>query len=187
MNWKQSFPEVFSDGLVTCTKAKAKFELKKNATPTFKLKRRVPFVSLDPINKELDRIKKIDLISKIDYSEWASPTVYVKKMNNKIRIYADFSTGLKESLMQHNYTLKSPDEIFAKLNGRNFFSKRRLSKSPSEQWFLKTINIHRGSYKFNRLPFGINLAPRIFQQIMDTVLAGLHCDQAYLNDEIIKR
>ena len=34
---------------------------------------------------------------------------------------------------------------------------------------LLTINTHRGLYKINRLQYGINIAPTIFQKIMDTM------------------
>ena len=36
---KRKFPEVFSEDLKTCTKAKVKFEVKENATPVFRPKR----------------------------------------------------------------------------------------------------------------------------------------------------
>ena len=49
----KSFQKFFSEGHGTCTKAKAKFEVKGNATPVFRPKRSVPFAAIDPINKEL--------------------------------------------------------------------------------------------------------------------------------------
>ena len=45
----------------------------------------------------------------MDYSEWAGPTVYVKKKNNKIRARADFSTGMKNCSETYNYPLLSPE------------------------------------------------------------------------------
>ena len=68
----------------------------------FKTKRTVPFVLLEQINEELDRLVKTEVLSKPEYSEWAVPTVYVKKKSKEIRICADFSTfnlntSLKES------------------------------------------------------------------------------------------
>ncbi|VDN26003.1 unnamed protein product [Gongylonema pulchrum] len=50
---------------------------------------------------------------------------------------------------------------------------------------LLTINTHRGLYRYNRLPFGVKSAPGIFQQIMDTMLAGLKGTVAYLDDVIV--
>ena len=59
MELKGSFPEVFSAGLVKCTKIKAKFELKENTRPIFRKKRNVPFAVTEEINKELDRLVNI--------------------------------------------------------------------------------------------------------------------------------
>ena len=56
-----------------------RFELKDNVKPVFKPKRKVPFSSLETIDKELRRLEENGVIKKVDYSEWASPTVYVKK------------------------------------------------------------------------------------------------------------
>ena len=116
----KKFSEIFfSEG--TCTKAKVKFEVQENVTPVFRPKRSVPFVALDPINKELERLEDLGVIYKVDYSEWASLTVYMKK-KNKICIYADFSMGLNDSLQYHNHPLPTLEEIFAKLNDGKFFS-----------------------------------------------------------------
>ncbi len=103
-----------------CTKAKTKFEVKENATTIFSLKRSVPFAAFDPINKELERLENLGFLSKVDYSEWALPTVYMKKKNNKICVCAGFSTGLNDSLQNYNYLLPSLKEIFAKLNSGKF-------------------------------------------------------------------
>ena len=59
-------------------------------------------------NQELEQLEKMRIISKIDYPDWAAPTVYVKKKNEKIRVCADFSTGLKDCLKDHTYPLPSP-------------------------------------------------------------------------------
>ena len=111
---KRKFPIVFSEGLGMCIKAKVEFEVEENATPIFRLRRSVFFMALDPINKELKRL---------DNSEWASLTVYMKEKNYKICVCADFSTGPNDSLQNYNYLLPIPEEIFTKLNGGKFFSK----------------------------------------------------------------
>ena len=62
-------------------------------TPTksiFKPKRDMPFVILEPINKELKRLENLGVLSKVEYADWTSPTVYVKEKNHKIRACADF-------------------------------------------------------------------------------------------------
>lgn len=50
---------------------------------------------------------------------------------------------------------------------------------------LLTINTHRGLFQYNRLSFGVKSAPGIFQQIIDTMLAGLPGVVSYLDDIVI--
>ena len=189
---KESFPDVFSGGLGRCNKMTAKLELKTDSQPVFKKKRNIPFASLNQIDKELDRLEKTGVISKIQYSKWAAPAVYVRKKSNEIRVCADFSTGLNAALKDFNYPLPNPSEVFTKLNQGVYFSKIDLSDAylqiPMEEDSSKLlcINTHRGLYKFERLPFGVKIAPSLFQQVMDAMLGGLDFTIAYLDDILIK-
>ena len=76
---KSEFNKVFADELGCCTKTEVRFELKDNVKLIFKPKRKVPFSSLETIDKELRRLEENGVIKKVDYSEWASPTVYTEK------------------------------------------------------------------------------------------------------------
>ena len=129
MELKGSFPEVFSAGLRKYTKVKAKFEVKENTHPIFRKKRNVPFAATEEINKELDRIVNMSILSKVEFSEWAAPTVYIRKKSKEIRVCADFSTGLNAALKDYHYPLPSPEEVFNKLNGRKVFSKIDLREA----------------------------------------------------------
>ena len=80
---KEAYQEIFSSGLGRCTKMMAKFELQDNIQPVFKKKWNVPFASSEQINEELDRLVKSGVLSKLKYTEWAAPTVYVKKKKSK--------------------------------------------------------------------------------------------------------
>ena len=79
MELKGSFPEVSSAGLGKCTKIKAKFELKENTRLIFRKKRNVLFTATEEMNKELDRLVNMGILSKVEFSEWAAPTVYIRK------------------------------------------------------------------------------------------------------------
>ena len=50
---------------------------------------------------------------------------------------------------------------------------------------LTTINTHKGLFKYNRLPFGISLAPSIFQRILETLLADIPRVSVYLDDILV--
>ena len=154
----------------------------------FKEKRNVPFVSLPQINEELDRLERAGLLSKIEYNQWASPTVYVKEKSKEIQVCADFSMGPNLALKDYHYLLPSPEEIFAKLNEGNFFPKIDLRDVylqiavVEDCSKLLCINAHRVLYKLGRLPFGVKVALAIFQQVMDTMLSDLDFAVAYLVD-----
>ena len=79
MELKGSFPEVFSAGLGKCTKIKAKFELKENTCPIFRKKRNVPIAATEEIDKELDQLVNMGILSKVEFSEWAVPPVHIGK------------------------------------------------------------------------------------------------------------
>ena len=126
---KGSFPEVFSVGLGKCSRIRAKFELKENTRPIFRKKRNVLFAATEEINKELNQLVNMGILSKVEFSEWAAPTVYIRKKSKEIRACADFSTGLNAALKDYHYPLPSPEEVFNKLNGGKVFLKIDLSEA----------------------------------------------------------
>lgn len=188
---RQQFPEVFDSSLGLCTKTTAVLHLKPGAKPVFRPKRAVSYAALPSVEKELQRLEDLQIISKVDFSAWAAPIVVTKKANGSIRICADFSTGLNNVLESHNYPLPIPEDIFATLAGGRIFSKIDLAdaylqiKVDDASRQLLTINTHKGLYQYNRLCFGIKSAPGIFQQTMDTMLAGLAGTVSYLDDLIV--
>ena len=85
---------------------------------------------------------------------------------------------MNAALKDYHYPLPSPEEVFNKLNGGKVFSKIVL-QIPVEE------NISKLLYKFDRLAFGIKVAPAIFQQVMDTMLGSFDYTFAYLDDIVI--
>ena len=49
-----------------------------------------------------------------------------------------------------------------------------------------TINTHKGLFKLNRLSFGLKVTHSLYQQVMDTILAGLDFTITYLDNILIK-
>ena len=188
---QQRFYKLFSSELGLCNRSSATLYLKEGSRSIFRPKRPVPLASLKSVEIELDRLEAANVLSKVNYSDWAAPIVAVKKANGSIRICGDFSTGLNDCLELHQYPLPHPDNIFATLNGGKYFSKIDFADAylqvPVEEKSkpLLTINTHRGLYRYNRLPFGIKSAPGIFQQIIDVMLADLPGVVGYIDDIIV--
>ncbi|XP_055584890.1 uncharacterized protein K02A2.6-like [Uranotaenia lowii] len=141
------------------------------------------------VDQELDRLQKLNIISSVDYSEWAAPIVVVRKANGTIRICGDYSTD--DRLQSHQYPLPVPQDIFSKLAGCTIFSQIDLTDAflqievDDSCKHLLTINTHRGLYQYNRLLPGVKAAPGPFQQLIDTMLAGLPGTSEYFDDLVV--
>ncbi|XP_058456917.1 uncharacterized protein K02A2.6-like [Malaya genurostris] len=99
--------------------------------------------------------------------------------------------GLNAVLESNNYPLPLPEDIFAKMANCRIFSHIDLSDAylqvpvdEASQPFL-TINTHEGLFQFTRLSPGIKAAPGAFQQLMDSMLAGLKRTTGYLDDILV--
>ncbi|XP_041785534.1 uncharacterized protein K02A2.6-like [Anopheles merus] len=127
----------------------------------------------------------------VDFSEWAAPIVAVRKPNGRVRICADYSTGLNEALEPNHYPLPTPEEIFAQLNGSTVFSIVDLSDAylqlevDDDSKKLLTINTHRGLFRFNRLAPGVKSAPGVFQRVVDGMIADIPGVRSFIDDVIV--
>ena len=69
---KTSSPQLFSDVLGCCNKTEVKLYVLADVQPVFRARRPVPFAALQPIEAELDRLQKLDIISPVEFSDWAA-------------------------------------------------------------------------------------------------------------------
>ncbi|CAI5445708.1 unnamed protein product [Caenorhabditis angaria] len=173
------FPDTFTEGLGCCSKTKAVFHLKPDVTPIFRKARPVSYASLPLLSAEIERLVATSVLRPVEHSDWASPIVCVKKKNGKIRLCADYSTGLNDRLQDNQHPLPLPEEIFNTLNGGRYFSTIDFSEAylqvevADESKHLTTINTHLGLFEYERMPFGMKTAPGIFQSLVDSMTSGL--------------
>ncbi|XP_011861714.1 PREDICTED: uncharacterized protein K02A2.6-like, partial [Vollenhovia emeryi] len=185
------FPSLFAEELGTCHNFKVKFNLADNAQPVQNSCRQIAFAMETLLEEELKRLESLDIIERVEASSWTSPIVIVKKRNGKIRLCADYSTGVNRALVDNKHPLPIMESIFSKLNGNRFFSQIDLSDAffqlviDEDHREVTTITTPKGLYRFKRLPFGIKTAPAIFQQAMDVTISGLEEVYAYLDDVVV--
>lgn len=188
---KAKFPRLFEAKLGLCNKTKASLTLKPGSKPIFRKARPVPFAATAPIEAELKRLQLMNVISPIEYSDYAAPIVVVKKSDGRIRICADYSTGLNDSLEPNKYPLPTPEDINSKLAEFKYFSKIDLSDAflqielDDDAKKLMAINTHCGMFQVNRLQPGIKTAPGFFQQLVETMMCGAPGTFPYIDDFII--
>ncbi|XP_055842359.1 uncharacterized protein K02A2.6-like [Episyrphus balteatus] len=203
---RQEYKGLFDEP--ACIKVDVQLHLKPGAIPVFRAKRPVAYSVIPIIEKELKRLEDLGIITPVDFSEWAAPIVAVRKQNDESNfaelreancgrdrprstICGDYSSGPNDALEPHQYPLPISDDIFATLSNKNIFSHIDLTDAylqipvSTESRKCLTINTHKGLYNVNRLAPGVKSAPGAFQQLMDTLLAGLKGVAAYLDDIII--
>lgn len=134
---------------------------------------------------EINRLLELGVISPVTCSEWATPIVPVVKMNGDLRICGDFKVTVNPALCVERYPIPRIEDLFSSLAGGQRFTKLDLSNAYLQVPFAEssrkclTITTSKGLFCYSRLPFGIALAPAIFQRAMDQILQGLpnvHCN-----------
>lgn len=140
---------------------------------------------------EIDRLLQQEVISPVQFSDWATPIVPVMKKSGSVRNCGDFKVTINPALCVEHYPIPWIEDLFACLSGGHRFNKLDLSQAylqvpvSEESRKYLTITTHKGLFRYNRLPFGITSAPAIFQKTMDQVLQGLTNVHCFLDDMLV--
>ncbi|KAI5751278.1 hypothetical protein M8J77_006027 [Diaphorina citri] len=186
------YEDVFTDKIGTIPNEKGCLILKPDATPIFFKPRPVPYSRKEKIEKELDRLEKDGILTKVEHSDWGTPIVPIDKPNGDIRICADYKVTLNKCIQDMNYPIPRIDDIFAQMNGGKYFCTLDLSKAylhyemDEQSAMLQSLSTHKGVYRVNRLMFGVKVAPGLWQQFMDKLLQGVPGVQCFFDDIIIQ-
>ena len=131
--------------------------------------------------------------AKLNVTPGAQPKIFKPRSvrDGQIRLCGDYKVTVNPILDIDQYPFLKPDDIFATLSGGKHFTTLDLSHANSQLLLdedsrkYATINAHKGLYQYTRLPFGIALAPAVFQRIMDTILQGMESVAHYIDDVIV--
>ena len=111
---------------------------------------------------------KLEIIPKVDVSEWGTPIVPVVKPSGALRVWG-LQSDSQASATSESVSSPHPEELFATLNGGQKFTTLELSETYLQIELeegaktYNTINTYKGLYCFNRLPYSIASAPAIIQ------------------------
>ena len=187
----QSIHSVSSHQLPVIKNIKAKIALKEGCRPIFKKARPVPIANQENVKKELDRLENLGIITPINYSEYASPVVWVKKKDGSLRMCADFKVTLNDHIIQDSYPTPSIEEIFSNLSDAQYFAKIDLTSAYNqielcdEAKKISVINTTKGMYQLNRLQMGMRNSSSIFQRCIEQITKGLEGLIIYQDDILI--
>lgn len=91
---KLNFSDIFDGKMGLCNKTTAQQVIKPDKQPIFRPPRPVAYAVRHLVEDELQRLQDANIITPVNYTEWAAPVVVIRKTDGRIRLCADFSTGL---------------------------------------------------------------------------------------------
>ena len=146
----------------------------------------------EKVEKELQNLETQGIITPVKFSKWAAPIVPVLKDNKQtVQICGDYKlTANRASCMEH-YPTPKVEDLFSTLAGGTLFTKLDMSQAylqllvDDQSKELLTVNAHKGLFAYNRLPFGVSLAPGIFQHTMESLLKSIPNVLVYLDNILI--
>lgn len=105
----------------------------------------------------------------MEFSRWVTPIVPIPKRDETFHICGDFKVTLNPVLQVDQHPIPKPEDTFTSLAVGKLFTTLDLSQAyqqlmlNEESKKLVTICTHLGLFRYNWLPFGVALAPAIFQ------------------------
>ena len=176
-NLIQQYEDVF--GEIGCLKEDYHININPEVKPVIHPPRKIPLSMLEKLRAELERMKKLDVIDKVDEpTDWVSSLVIVEKPNGQLRLCLD-PRDLNTAIKRHHHPMPTVDEILGKLGGAKVFSKLDASsgywqiKVDDESSKLLTFNTPFGRHRFKRLPFGIHSAAEVFQKKISQIISDI--------------
>lgn len=163
-----------------------------NATPRmFPLRPTMPHLR-PVVDKHIDVMLKHGIIEP-SQSPWGASVLLVPKKGTELRFCLDFRL-VNACTVADSYPLPRAADALSSLSGNSFFSALDalagfwnipMADEASKQ--RTAFRCHRGSFQFNRMPFGLRNAPAAFQRYMDNALSGLNfrCALIYLDDILV--
>ncbi|XP_061514505.1 uncharacterized protein K02A2.6-like [Anopheles gambiae] len=188
----ENFREVFSDTPGKLIGPPAKVHLKPGATPIFSKAREVPLSLRERYAAEINKKIAAGFYERVDYSEWASPTHIVVKMNGNIRITGNYKPTVNPRMIVDEHPIPKVEDIFNKLKGDAFFCHLDLTDAythlPIDDDFKHVLTLNtvtHGLIRPTRAVYGAANIPAIWQRRMESVLQDLNNVVNFYDDIIV--
>lgn len=170
---------------------KVRLPIDENVRPVRQPVRRVPLAHLSTVKEKLDEMLSQSIIEKVEEpSEWISPMVPVFKDNGEVRICIDMRRA-NTAIKRAEYPLPTIDEMLPLFSNAKYFTTLDIKQAffqcelHEDSRPITTFNTPWGRYRFNRLMFGVNCAPEIFQRTLENMLLGLDNVINFIDDILV--
>ena len=191
-NILSNYPAVF-DNSVGKLEGELHLYTKQDVTPSKAAPREIPLSVKNKFIAEIKDLQEQGIIEKVtEPTDWVSAPTIVNKPSakNGLRLCID-SRPLNTALKRSEYPIPTVDQLLTEISNAKVFT---LADIKSAFWhvpldepssLLTTFNTPVGRMKWNRMPFGISVAPEEFQRRIDESLEGLEGTKAIADDILI--
>ena len=119
------FPQLFDGAMDRIKNRKVTLHIDKSVTSVTQIHRRIPFQVRKDVERELDRLKRLDIIEKVEGPTfWVSPIVAVLKTSG-VRLCIDMRKA-NSAIKRIKHATPTIDDLIADLNGTVVFSKQNM-------------------------------------------------------------
>ena len=169
-------------------------EIDKSIVPKKVTTNRIPLAYKARVN---ERLREMEAQGIIEATEWSTPWISALEVvpkksakGNDFRVVEDMRNANK-AIMRKMHRLPDPNQIWAQFDGAKWFTKLDISSAyhhvelhPNSR-YITAFMTDNGVMQFTRLNFGLNVAPEIFQSIMDRLFKTSVGTVVYLDDILI--
>ena len=162
-------------------------ELKEGAKPCHARAYPIPKAYEQTLKVEVQRLCTLDVLKKVNRSEWGAPTFIIPKKDGTVRFISDFRE-LNKRIKQKPFPIPKIQDLLLKLEGFQYATSLDLNMgyyhielSPKSKQ-LCTIVLPWGKYEYQQLPMGLANSPDIFQEKMSELMYDLEYVRTYLDD-----
>ena len=161
-------------------------KLKPDAEPYHGKHFPVPFIHELMFKKEFDWLEALNVIKKVNCSQWGAPKFIIPKKDITVRFISDFRE-LNKRILRQPYPIPKIQDLLLRLEGLRYgttldlkmgYYHIELSDKSKELWKIVT---QWGKYKYQRPPMGQCNSSYIFQEKMSELFVGIDTVRVYIN------
>lgn len=153
--------------------------------------RRCPIPLLQKVKGKLDELLDMGIIEKVVRpTSWVSPLVPIVKDNGELRLCVDMRRA-NLAIQRLNHPLPIFDDFIPRFRNAHFFTTLDIKQAFHQVELMEdcrditTFVTNWGLFRYKRLLFGVNCAPELFQNLMESILAGCKNTVVFIDDIVI--
>lgn len=168
-----------------------KLQIDESVPPRVVIYNNIPAALEQVVEEHWDTLECRNVIEPVPGNpKWLSRVDIVPKKDGGNRIIIDMRPPNK-AIARRYYPMPNPDHVLSRLRNAKCFAKKDFKSAyhhvplHQDSRYVTAFMTSKGPRQFTRLPFGLNCAPEIYQEIMDNLFRGLDGVIVYLDDILV--